>query len=106
MEIQEFMVAKNKYGEYGVIIRNDLLTFPFRVVYTVGGQILGPENFALYITELYVNKSNDLSTIMYNALQFLADPEVNIKNYELAWSADDKNDTTDAPDQTETSDEL
>jgi uncharacterized protein YbjQ (UPF0145 family) len=87
MQIQEFMIAKTSGEEYGVIIRNEHLTMPYRIVYKSGGQIFG-DNFKSYIKELYINKNSDMKNIIFDAVQFLNNPEVNIKNYNLVYSGE------------------
>ena len=90
MRINEFMVIKNKYGEYGVIIRNESLNYPFRIAYKSGGQIFSSSNYKDYIIEAYECIRNKYEDIIYCALQFLNNPEMSINNYCLIYKQHDE----------------
>lgn len=85
MRLDEFMIIKNKNNDYGIIIRNDDLYLPFRIVYQVGGQVICTENFTDYIEEIYESNRRVPNDILYDALQFFTNPEKNILNYRMIY---------------------
>lgn len=83
-DIKEFMVIKDKNEEYGVIIRNNSSDYPFRICYKSGGQIIG-NDVAKYVIEVYESTRQDMKDIIFDALQFLLNPNKNIANYKLVF---------------------
>jgi len=74
-KLKDHMVVKSQYGSWGILYRKD--NGWWHIVYQGGGQVFTEKDFAEYVSEVY--ECNDKG--QYYALQFLANPEMHIKNY-------------------------
>jgi len=75
LKFSDYMVIKGTSGEWGIVYKKE--NGWWHIVYQCGGQVFEANDFTRYITEVYECKEDG----KYYSLQFLANPEIYIRNY-------------------------